>query len=761
MTNMNNVESPILSDETVKLEANNLPLSPGIKSFKNVLDPTLKYYSIAKNTGRGHFAWPEYNLSDIGRIEDTDSYVRQAFDKKVGLLFKEGFVISGRNENVVQYVNQRLQQIRQVTGVPFDQFLRSVGSAVVKKNNAFIVKVRKAKASGGRVRKDLSGKKLEPIAGLFTAPAETMRPEIQGNKIIGWKQETPQGMSELFPAQDVIHIAYQVKDGFIFATPSLIPVVDDIRALRKLEENTELVVYQFLFPLLHYKVGSKERPAGVGTDGVDEITRARSEIELMPSEGGIVTSERHEINLIGAEGRALRVESYLDHFKQRVFAGLGMSAVDFGEGETANRATADNMSRNLVDSVKDIQDIIEMYINHFVIDELLEESTFGQDVFLPENHCSLVFREVDIDAQIKKENHAAELFSKDMFGLNQSRERIGVQPIALPTPKEVNLGQDTPEKYPEWNQMRWKLLKLPELLIQSIDEPWTSEARNALGIRGQTALETAEAKTATKKTSDSLSFNDSLIKSEYAFLHTELDDYLRMQNDIDLSWVGNLVRLRLKTIQDKIVRLLMQDFETSYLKTRSIQDITYVRQLNHTRTVVESRISDNLDRLATSIHEAMLRNISKASTHPERIRVVHSVLDTFQYRVNYIEKHEPLKMKNLGMMTAKLDSGEVREWSFECASQDCLDCQEHCKYQIDAEDINIDMIPPFHPNCGCKLLPNEMTPLNKDQIEKSDSEKLDECVMSIKTSLQKRWPKWSTQKVESTAYAICHSRLKE
>jgi len=73
-------------------------------------------------------------------------------------------------------------------------------------------------------------------------------------------------------------------------------------------------------------------PAGMMENGEREIDVVRREIELMPSEGGIVTPERHEVNFVGSEGRALRAEGYLSHFKQRVFSGLGMSGVDFGEG---------------------------------------------------------------------------------------------------------------------------------------------------------------------------------------------------------------------------------------------------------------------------------------------------------------------------------------------------------------------------------------------------------------------------------------------
>jgi TATA-box binding protein (TBP) (component of TFIID and TFIIIB) len=63
-------------------------------------------------------------------------------------------------------------------------------------------------------------------------------------------------------------------------------------------------------------------------------------------------------------------------------------------GNTANRATSDNMSRNLVDSVKDIQRVLESQFTDFVINELLLESNFGSDVLSEKTAVKLKFKEI-------------------------------------------------------------------------------------------------------------------------------------------------------------------------------------------------------------------------------------------------------------------------------------------------------------------------------------------------------------------------------
>ena len=54
-------------------------------------------------------------------------------------------------------------------------------------------------------------------------------------------------------------------------------------------------------------------------------------LEQMEEDGGLATNERVEIKAIGAESLALRISEYLNYFKNRVYAGLGMSGMDFGE----------------------------------------------------------------------------------------------------------------------------------------------------------------------------------------------------------------------------------------------------------------------------------------------------------------------------------------------------------------------------------------------------------------------------------------------
>lgn len=391
---------------------------------KSLRDPVESYGR------RQTFTPSEYSLSEISLIEDGESYVRQAFQKKTALMFKEGEVFTGKNQETINYIKTRLRQMEYVTGSSWRTLLGQTGKDLIAKSNFFWVKVRNDKASGGKSSKEGS----VPVAGYFPLPAETVKVKKNKNgKIIKYRQEMPGGRWKEFFPKDVIHFKCNVKPGFTFGTPQIIPVIPDIQALRRLEENVEILFYQTLFPIFQYKVGTESKPAGTVTlpDGsvVDEIGYVRDQIANMPTEGGVVTPERHDLSYIGAEGQIPNYQNILAYFKGRVLSGLGISSIDIGDGDSSNRATADSLSKALIDSVKHYQDVFEQVINSHVIPELLMEGGFSFDPLAEENFVEMKFIEIDIEEQMKKNVNAQLLFSGDIWDIDEARAVTGKQPL--------------------------------------------------------------------------------------------------------------------------------------------------------------------------------------------------------------------------------------------------------------------------------------------------------------------------------------------
>jgi hypothetical protein len=1043
-----NTKFPIISDSNIrlKLEDQSPAIRPELKgivipenkkptNIEHVGSTVLTYHT--GNMGRGQFVPPEYDLAQIGRVEDTDSYVHQAFLKKIGLLFKEGYDFVGGNPKTIQYVKLRFEQMARATGVPTDELIRGIGAGLVKKSNAFLVKVRKESASGGKVRTAPGGKKeIQPVAGYFVAPPETMEVDAdEFGKIRKWKQTVPGGQYKLFSPDDVVHFYFNKKEGLFFGTPTLVPVIDDIRALRKIEENIEMLIYQHLFPLFHYKIGSDEMPATMNEYGENEIDVAKREIRYMPSEGGLVTSHRHEIKLIGSENRSLRAESYLEHFKKRVFSGLGISAVDMGEGEcydehtqtltengfkfhwaidhktekiatfnfdtrkiefhipnskyegfysgpmvkikndyvdllvtpehdmwvwngkecvwtkmkaidiakgkayqkfmfmsacpfqdlngyqlnpveqvafaklagylvangelekdkikisttgihkglskfadlltqldiqwtiekditphsqvnyiyfdanskggllkdfigpdkfinveklnldlrreavstftrsvfeskglsrfrhktdshvekdilqrlflstgmklkvvqktngndsyyhmstnlnfrnrinslvflkrdvsivqysgitycynvpnhlfvtrrnnkitiqgnTANRATSDNMSRNLVDSVKDIQRTLESQFTEFVINELLLESTFGVDVLDDTNDVRLRFKEIDLDHQIKKENHYADLFQKNSITIHEARVGMGRQPFRIPTSQEIESTENIEEAYPEWYSTFWKLIDEPKMLITAGDEPYSPAAKAAAESRSTALTEAGRQETGAEKAEHEIDLEKEKAKAKAkAKPKVKKDNFLSTKfNDLESDLVLISGREKFEHDMFKQLAFATRDLMTKELKSKCMAAFSKgysslnkntLQQANATilsRGKVNSRADFYLNKLMQDTIKAVERQNIADLPKSDRIQRVKAIFDSLRYRNDFIEDVEVRKIENFGLLQAAKDLG-FSHWKLNLSPDACKMCKSYSIKEHSLSDlIEIEDLPPYHAN---------------------------------------------------------------
>lgn len=715
---------PVVKDERPEIELA-LPDTKKPALIPKQSNPVLHYHQ-ERLIGRGAFTSAEYDLAEVGRIEDTDSYVRQAFDKKVALMFKEGWGFTGANPRTVKYIKARFAQIERASNTPTDQLLRAIGSELIRKSNVFIIKVRNSKASGGQVRTEINKKgKLQPVAAYFIAPAETMNFQMNNGQIVLWRQKMPGGEYRDFSVADVIHLHYDRKEGFVFGTPTLIPVIDDIRALRKIEENIELLVYQHLFPLFQYKVGTKESPAGMTETGEREIDVVRREIQYMPTEGGIVTPERHEIVAIGAEGRALRAEGFLEHFKKRVLSGLGISAVDVGEGNTANRATADNMSRNLVDGVKDFQQIMMSFFSHEIINELLLESTFGLDVLDPENQVKLFFKEIDIDAQVKKEAHYADQFAKDMITLDEARIAQGREPILIPSAEEVESGSDTPDKFPDWNRMRWKLFQLPTLLIQAIDEPWSPAAKASAKLNASPVTqgdldasseekidhemelekEKTKAKVAVAKAKPKpVVRKDSALVSTFEQTKLNTITYIEQKGKFTADWITSLIRTQMQpTIKSLVIDQIIA-YRNGYSRNASVHTEQFAGNVAFARRVLTERANKYINRVTENVISSMRRNIKPDMSLDEVKATTKSIFESVSFRTQYIEDVEIKKAYNYGLAISARSKGKKGMHTVHTKETDCATCNSKHEQVVDLANVTLEDVAPHHANCGCAIM---------------------------------------------------------
>jgi hypothetical protein len=748
------------------------------------------HYGQTLSRGRGQFIAPEYDLTEIGVAEDVDSFLRQSFSKKLGLMFKEGFDLVGPNIKTLRYCKTRFAQVSRASGIPFGELLQRTARSLIRTSNAFWIKVRDIDSSGGSVRLDASDKEFEPVAAYFPAAPETMRVEVdqESGRIVRWRQELPDGRKKEFPPSNVIHFYIDRREGFLFGVPISVPVLDDIRALRQIEENIEMLLYQHLFPLFHWKVGTETSPAGITEDGFPEVEVIQTQVANMPAEGGIVTSERHEIHAVGAEGRALRAEGYLTHFKRRVFSGLGVSSVDFGEADTANRATARVVSQALVDSVKSIQDSFEVQFNQFILSELLLESTFGSSVLNEENLVHLRFNEIDVQNKIEQEQHASEMFGTNGLTFAEFRAELGREPIEIPDdPHDQDMS-----KFPEWSTTAWKLFKEPEFLIKAIDEPWSphgiaaSEARStaltAKGLKaGAQAQEEKEAKAAAEERKTKVAVararpkarKDNFLRKSFSEL--ESDTIERIRKDLatrrafSSEWIRSHAMTWAVDMAEKVGRIthrhLVRGFNDQTGERASEAD----NLVRVGKEVFSSRANFYLEKLVKYTVDLVVRRIdavigdvklSEVQRSLALANELHAAFDSVKYRLDFLLDVESRKAYNYGRVLGMRFTGSFNLESVE-SSGACERCENRSDLVLFASAITVDDTPPYHPGCRCKL---KVVDLDQDRVrdeaEVEDQDKMERCVLKVKQSLRKKNPGWSEKRVKSAAHAICNKQLR-
>ena len=346
--------------QDIALSVGNSPnvLNSAIRSRSKVLGRALSYefqgYDLQSRPGTNTFSPPIYDLAEIARATDVEPYIDQSIRKHREMILKEGYTVHGEDDEMVSYIKKRLFDMALVTGIPTETWIRECVTNLVKYHNMFLVVRRDVTRSrGSRIK--MHGKILDPIAGAFILDPTSMSVKVDRfGTPKKWQQQLESGgvgaqNTKRFNPEDIIHATLDKNTGFTFGTPYILPVLDDVRALRRLEELAVMLASKEVFPLYHYKIGTDQLPAMQLEDGGDEVDLVRAEVANMPLQGNLITSHRHEVNLVSRDGSALDLNPFLQYFEARVMGGLRLSALDLGRGGTANRACYSGDTETLTD----------------------------------------------------------------------------------------------------------------------------------------------------------------------------------------------------------------------------------------------------------------------------------------------------------------------------------------------------------------------------------------------------------------------------
>lgn len=414
---------------------------------KNILRKAFKLGALALgfagnpgyiNNDRANFEAPEFDLERIQMAIDTDSYVKQSFRKYRELFWKEGWEIVSENDEAVDYLWHRLDFLEAAMKETFQEFLAQAIDQLCKYSNVFILKRRD---KTGTLKRVFPGRLYlevdeDPIIGYEIIPTEKVeilrdrhnKPRKYRQRIDADSINDDMSRYPTWKAEDVIHLHLEKKPGHAFGTPLILSALDDIIALRQVEEDIQNMVHRELFPLYKYKIGSEDYSARP-----EDIDRAASEIESLRVEGGLILPFGHDVEVVGAEGKALEAQEYLAHFKERVAVGLGLFPHHLGMVSAgANKDMTDRLDIALYEKIKDIQRYVAEAIRIHVFNDLLVEGGFdpfvNPQIAGESDRCMFKFNEIDADTKIKKETHIVNLWANDIIDLAETRYALKLDP---------------------------------------------------------------------------------------------------------------------------------------------------------------------------------------------------------------------------------------------------------------------------------------------------------------------------------------------
>lgn len=669
--------------------------------------------------GRGdNLQPPEYDLDEIKRACESDSYIKMSLMKYSYMLFKAGYKLESENEAASDYVKTRLNVMGFATNKPIDILLQECGDDLIKYSNAIIIKSRVKTVIPGV--KAVGFFKDQPVGGYFRVDPSTISIDRDEHGTIKKYVQSVDGEEKKFDPVDVIHIYLDREAGNSFGTPRIIAALEDVKLLRRVEGNIATMIYRFSMPLFQWIIGLAQ-PGYQATN--KEIEDAKAEIDNMALDGTIITNEKTQIKVVGAEGSALNAEGYLKYFEQRVFSALGVSESQMGRGGA--KQDADSMESQAHDTVKHIQRTMSIFLQEYLINELLLEGGFNP-IINEDDKVRFVFNEINIDTKIKVENHEMAKFQSNMITFEEMRRSLGKkEDVSIEDLYEFKIKVEADKRMTEsktegtleindqQNEHAMELQKEnAKVQIATAKENAKAAKNNPQGISpkgngankkstpnkdvknknmpenqyGKTSVKIKEAASNVIKSKKK---DKEKYESIYRKYYQLCDNIISNPEDIDL--LMPLALDNMKAEAKIFIHVSSVEGIDAAMKEirRSHKDYSSYPKMKVVLTEFEDMANDSLKKI--------LKDIEK------RIKVkdtdINNIFGTLEYRIRFMLEYVLPKV----YWYSYLKTGQALKYTkAEVDFKDSKDQEEHSKY-IDIKSINLDDIPPYHPFCDCTI----------------------------------------------------------
>ena len=692
-------------------------------TYKKVL---VKASSLLGGTGREKFSAPEYNLVEIKNACEADSYIKVALMKYSYMLFKAGYVLRSENEKAADYIKTRFNVMSFATRTPMDVLFQECGDDLIKYSNAILVKSRVSFVMNGVKATGFFSDK--PVGGYFRVDPATISVERNDSgEIIKYVQNL-NGEERKYDVKDVVHIYLDREAGNAFGTPRIVAALEDVKFLRMLEGHVATMIHRFAMPLFHWIIGKPQ--AGFQATN-KELDEAKRELNSMSLDGTVITNERSEIKVVGAEGSAINAEGYLKYFEQRVFSALGVSESQMGRGGA--KQDADSMESQAHDTVKHIQRVFSIFVEEYIINELLLEGGFNP-IINEDDKVKFVFNEINIDTKIKVENHEMAKFQSNMITYEEMRRVIGRKEqvntedlykfkIEVEADRRMTeaktkgtlditkaSGENAIKLAKVNNENAIKLAKenaknSAASTASSIDATTKTAAGNGKNkstapsndVANKNMPENQHGKTSVKvKEAADYGIHDKekhmeTYESIYRKYHALGKDIANKKDDIDI-----LIPLAMESmLSEARIYMNIASIDGINAATEDISKMTKKKVVLPSVRISLSMIEEEIKRSL----KKTLTELKKKVEDEDDPKVILAHFDSMEYRIRLLLEYVLPKAYWYSFLKT---GAELKYNKARIDFDGSEDGKEHNK-TIDLHNINIDEIPPFHPFCDCRI----------------------------------------------------------
>lgn len=335
------------------------------ESGKGIIRPDKKFQvSFIKGEAKDQGLWQKYS-----RAYHNIPIVTAGIDVTVDNAIRT-FYITGNNE---QFVNDITELVAKFN---LDEFFYNVAKQMLIYGNSFVEIV-----TGSNGIADM--KILPPIMMYVNRDEKGNFTKNQNDAYLQYLPHDPMNPIP-FSTDEIVHFKWNPIGETAYGNSIIHPLLTILQIKVNTEANLDVILDRYAAPLMHFKVGTPERPASQ-----PEIDNLSSDLVDIQADTELVTDDRVESKVLGSEGKAMNLAPPLNYVENQVVSGLQTPLVLLGRGDT-DRAVAETQLEMFDRKAKILQRIIKRIVEtqiflvqleslHSSIDmEELPELTWGE-----------------------------------------------------------------------------------------------------------------------------------------------------------------------------------------------------------------------------------------------------------------------------------------------------------------------------------------------------------------------------------------------